>query len=95
MPPPVYAGLKHNVFPPGRLSVHSFVRYRTKLVKHEILKRMNRFCCKLVKLSTGQGDETINFGVRRSKVKLHTTPKLDLEACMAPAEASFSTGLIE
>ena len=42
---------------------------------------MNRFCCRLAQQLTGQGDEMITFGERRSKVKVtRRRTKLHLEA---------------
>jgi len=41
---------------------------------------MNRFVTNRYKWSTGQGHETINFGVQEVRGQGHTTLKLDLEA---------------
>jgi len=63
------------------LSVRAFVRMSvTKLVKKIIWKRINRSSSNWHSWSTGQGDETDNFGGQEVKGQGQTTPKLHLEA---------------
>ena len=49
-------------------SIRSFVCYQT--CEHDTLKMKTYFDADWQKWSTGQGHETINFGVRKSKVKV-------------------------